>query len=73
MFYGEVIFSIELPQFLELMIVKTEAIGEDAMAVSNTTKKAILETGAKVDVPLFIEMGDVIKVDTQEHEYIQRV
>jgi len=73
MFYGEIIFSVELPQFLELMVVKTEALGEDAMAVSNTTKKAVLETGAKVDVPLFIEIGDVIKADTQEHEYIQRV
>lgn len=68
MFYGEMIFAIELPQFLELMVVKTEA-----SSASSTTKKAVLETGAKLDVPLFIEGGDIIKVDTQTVEYIQRV
>jgi len=36
-------------------------------------KKAILETGAMIDVPLFIEPGDVIKVDTYADEYIQRI
>lgn len=70
MFYGETIFAIELPQFLEIMVVKTEA---PDLAQANSTKKAVLETGAKVDVPLFIESGDVIKVDTQTNDYIQRV
>lgn len=69
MFYGETIFAIELPQFLEIMVVKTE--NDAARAAS--TKKAVLETGAKIDVPLFIESGDVIKVDTQTNDYIQRV
>ncbi len=72
MFYGNSIFSVELPQFLELMVVKTEA-SESASHVANATKLAILETGAKVEVPMFIESGDVIKVDTQTNEYIQRV
>jgi len=72
MFYGEAIFSIELPQFLELMILKAEA-GTSAVPVANATKTAILETGAKVEVPLFIESGDIVKVDTQTREYIQRV
>jgi len=71
MFYGETIFAVELPQFLEIMVVKTEA--SDHGAPGATTKKAVLETGAKLDVPLFIESGDVIKVDTQVNEYIQRV
>lgn len=71
MFYGETIFAVELPQFLEIMVVKTEN-NEDPTR-SGTTKKAVLETGAKIDVPLFIESGDVIKVDTQINEYIQRV
>jgi len=71
-FYGDAIFSVELPQFLELMVVKTEE-GETAVHVANATKIAILETGAKVDVPMFIESGDIIKVDTQTNEYIQRV
>lgn len=71
-FYGDTIFSIELPQFLELMITKTEAGGESG-ALSNATKRAVLETGAEIDVPRFIESGDVIKVDTRTREYIQRV
>ncbi len=70
MFYGETIFAVELPQFLEIMVVKTE--GADASHTAST-KKAVLETGAKIDVPLFIESGDVIKVDTQTNDYIQRV
>jgi elongation factor P len=71
-FYGETIFSIELPQFLELMVVKTDAI-EAGAHVSNANKLAILETGAKVEVPMFVESGDIVKVDTQTNEYIQRV
>jgi elongation factor P len=70
MFYGDTIFAVELPQFLEIMVVKTE--GSDASR-SGSTKRAVLETGAKLDVPLFIESGDVIKVDTQTNDYIQRV
>jgi elongation factor P len=72
MFYGDSIFSVELPQFLELLVVKTEE-SESAAHVANATKFAILETGAKVEVPMFIESGDIIKVDTQTNEYIQRV
>ncbi len=70
MFYGETIFAVELPQFLEIMVVKTEGGGEQG---EQATKKAVLETGAKIDVPLFVESGDVIKVDTQTNDYIQRV
>lgn len=72
MFYGTSVFSVELPQFLELMVVKTET-SEAAVPMSSATKSAILETGAKIEVPLFIESGDVVKVDTQTNEYIQRV
>lgn len=70
-FFGDKVFSIELPQFLELMISKTEE--EKTAPLANATKVAILETGAKVEVPLFIEVGDIIKVDTKADEYIQRV
>lgn len=70
--FGDTIFSVELPQFLELTVAKTDDL--DGMApVSNSTKIAQLETGAKVDVPLFIEPGDVVKVDTYIGEFIQRV
>jgi elongation factor P len=71
-FYGETIFSVELPQFLELMVAKTESPDEDT-ASPNAVKVAILETGAKIDIPPFIEVGDIIKVDTKTDEYIQRV
>lgn len=71
-FYGDTIFSVELPQFLELMVSKTDA-ASDKGSLSNATKEAILETGAAIEVPPFIEAGDVIKVDTRTKEYIQRV
>lgn len=71
-FYGETIFSVELPQFLELMVSKTAEPMEKG-ALSNALKEAVLETGATIEVPPFIESGDVIKVDTRTREYIQRV
>lgn len=72
LFYGDTIFSIELPQFLELMVMKTET-AEATTSVGSATKHALLETGAKIAVPLFVETGDIIKVDTHTNEYIQRV
>lgn len=72
MSYGDSIFSVELPQFLELMVVKAES-ADGASPLSNGTKTAVLETGAKIEVPLFVETGDIVKVDTQTTEYIQRV
>jgi elongation factor P len=71
-FYGDTIFSVELPQFLELLVAKTDS-ALDKNSLSNSTKEAILETGAAIEVPPFIEAGDVIKVDTRTQEYIQRV
>ncbi len=70
-FYGDTIFAVELPQFLELMVAKTQT--EEEGSASAGTKMAILETGAKIEVPPFIETGDIIKVDTKTEEYIQRV
>lgn len=72
-FYGDTIFSVELPQFLELMVSKTEEVGKSKSVAPNATKSATLETGARVEVPPFIEVGDIIKVDTKTDEYIQRV
>ena len=72
LFYGNTVFSVDLPQFLELMVVKCQNL-EDKLKVSNSTKEALLETGAKVQVPLFVEVGDIIKVDTSLSEFIQRV
>lgn len=70
-FYDETILSVELPQFLELMVVKVEAPSGKGIAAGD--RVATLETGAKIMVPPFIEIGDIIKVDTQLGEYIQRV
>jgi elongation factor P len=68
-FYGPTLFSVELPQFLELMVSKIEP----RSASGNGTKVCHLETGAEVEVPSFIEVGDIIKVDTKTDEYIQRM
>lgn len=70
-FYGETVSTIELPQFLELMVTKTHH--DEELAATNGTKVATLETGARIEVPPFIEVGDIIKVDTKTDEYIQRV
>ena len=71
-FYGDSIFAVELPQFLELMVGKIE--GEDSRkGAANSTRIAVLDTGARIEVPPFIEVGDIIKVDTTTAEYIQRV
>jgi len=70
--YGTQVFSIELPPFLELMVVKIEE-SDSQFSISDTDRTATLETGGVVKVPLFIAMGDVIKVDTQNGEFIQRI
>lgn len=72
-FYGDTIFSIELPQFLELMVGKITAEAKKKGSQEESSQIAFLETGAKIDVPPFIEVGDIIKVDTKTDEYIQRV
>ena len=71
-FFGHRIFSCELPQFLELMVVKTE--GGDHASGSGATKIAHLETGKKIVVPLFIESGDMLKVETKSKDhFVQRI
>lgn len=70
-FYGTTLYSVELPQFLELMVSKIE--GGGGFASANGTRICHLETGAKIEVPSFIEVGDIIKVDTKTDEYIQRM
>lgn len=63
--------GIELPASVELSVVETEP-GVKGDTVSNVTKPATLETGAVVQVPLFVNVGDRIKVDTRENRYISR-
>jgi elongation factor P len=63
--------GVELPFFVELTIVKTEP-GVRGDTARGGTKPATVETGAVIQVPLFLNEGDVIKVDTRTGEYIER-
>lgn len=64
--------AVELPTFVALAINKTEP-GEKGDTVSGGTKAATLETGAVIQVPLFLNEGDVVKVDTRTGTYVERV
>jgi elongation factor P len=63
--------GVDLPAAVELSVVETEP-GIKGDTVSNVTKPATLETGAVVQVPLFVNVGDRVKVDTRERRYISR-
>ncbi len=63
--------SVEVPQQVELKIAETEP-GVRGDTATNVTKPATLETGAHVSVPLFINVGDTIKVDTSDGHYLER-
>ncbi len=69
---GDEIVQIEMPTFVELAIAQTDP-GFKGDTVSGATKPAKLETGAVVQVPLFLETGDMVKVDTRTDTYIERV
>jgi elongation factor P len=71
-FYEGKPLSVELPIFVELKIVKTDP-GVRGDTATGGTKVAIVETGANVKVPLYLEEGAVIKVDTRSGEYVERV
>ena len=64
--------NLTIPSFLEAVITQTDP-GLKGDTASNTTKPATLETGAVVQVPLFIKEGETIRVDTRTREYVERV
>ena len=66
------VFSLEPPLFVELKITDTEP-GFKGDTATGATKPAVVETGATVYVPLFVEQDDVIKIDTRTGEYLSRV
>jgi elongation factor P len=72
LFHNNQPIGVELPFFVELTIVQTEP-GVKGDTASGGTKPATVETGAVFQVPLFLNEGDVIKVDTRTGEYIERV
>ena len=67
---GEV-FGVEPPNFVELTVTQTDP-GFKGDTATNATKPAVLETGAEVKVPLFINEGDKIRIDTRTGEYMER-
>lgn len=69
--YGEEVVGVELPAAVELTITQTEP-GVQGDRVSGARKPATLETGLVVQVPLFVNPGDRIKVDTRSGEYLTR-
>ena len=66
------VFAIEPPLFAELEITETEP-GFKGDTATGATKPAVVETGATVYVPLFVEQGDKIKIDTRSGKYLSRI
>ena len=71
-FYKGDAFSVEAPNFVELQIIESEP-GVKGNTATNVTKPAKVETGAIVNVPVFVNEGDVIRIDTRTGEYMERV
>ncbi len=71
-FYNGSAFQVEAPNFVELEVIEAEP-GVKGNTASNVTKNAVVETGTVVHVPLFIEQGEKIKIDTRTGEYMSRV
>ncbi|HAM69348.1 MAG TPA: elongation factor P, partial [Ruminococcus sp.] len=65
------VFGIEAPFFVELEVTSTEP-GVKGNTATNATKPAVVETGAEIRVPLFINEGDRIRIDTRTREYMER-
>ncbi len=70
-FYKGNAFLVEAPNFVELKVVETEP-GVKGDTATNVTKAATVETGAVIQVPIFIEEGEVIKIDTRTGVYLSR-
>lgn len=71
-FYKGSVIDVEPPTFVELEVVESEPSVKGNTA-SNIYKRAVVETGAEVSVPLFVNVGDIIKIDTRTGEYLSRL
>jgi elongation factor P len=71
MLYNEAVIGVEIPNFVELAVAETEP-GIKGDTASGGTKPATLETGAIVQVPFFINVGDVLRIDTRTGHYMER-
>jgi elongation factor P len=65
-------FSVEAPNFVELKVTETEP-GFKGDTATGTTKPAVVETGYHIAVPLFVNEGDIIRIDTRSGEYMSRI
>jgi elongation factor P len=72
MFYREQPISVELPTFVELAVADTPPSVKGNTA-AGATKPAVLETGVSVNIPYFVNNGDVVRVDTRTGSYLERV
>ena len=72
LFFNETPISINLPNFVQLKVVKADP-GVKGDTATGATKPATLETGYTIQVPLFIEEGDILKIDTRSGQYVERV
>ena len=71
-FFNERPVDVEIPTFVFLEVTASEP-GVRGDTSGNVTKPATVETGAEVQVPLFIRVGDTVKIDTRTHQYVERV
>jgi len=69
--YNDEVVDIELPNFVELAIIQTEP-GTKGNTVTGVTKPATLESGGVIQVPLFVNIGDTVRIDTRTREYLER-
>lgn len=72
-FYNGNVIDVTPPTFMDLLITETEMGLKGDTASGRVLKPAILETGAKIQIPIFVNQGDVIKVDTRTAAYVSRV
>ena len=72
MYAGDELISIEPPMFVELVVTETEP-GFKGDTATNTTKPATLETGVTIQVPTFVEIGDVLQIDSRDGRFVKRV
>jgi elongation factor P len=72
LFFNERPVDVSLPTFVLLEVTASEP-GVRGDTSGNVTKPATVETGGEIQVPLFIRIGDMIKIDTRTHEYVERV
>jgi len=71
-FYEDRVVGVELPPHVNLRVVRTEPAVR-GNTVTTALKPAVLETGATVQVPLFVDEGDIVRIDTRTGEYVERV